>query len=59
MPSASNARCANAVTDPLPLVPAICSEEKLRSGWPSAAHRRLHVLQTQLDPEVLEREQAI
>src|SRR5687767_8168668 len=39
MPCATSARCANAVTDPLPFVPAMCSEEKLRSGWPRAAHR--------------------
>src|SRR4029079_9449836 len=38
MPCASSARCVNAVTEPLPLVPAMCSDAKLRSGWPSAAH---------------------
>src|SRR5688572_17017681 len=52
MPAATSAACAIAVTDPLPLVPATWSETNVRSGWPSAVHRREMLSSPSLIPNV-------
>ena len=45
-----------AVTDPLPLVPAMCTDRNVRSGMAEAREQRLYVFETELDPELFEAE---
>src|SRR5207237_5225762 len=52
MPAATSAACTIAVTDPLPLVPATCSERKDRCGWPSASQSSRMFSSPSLMPKV-------
>ena len=59
MPAATSAACTIAVTEPLPLVPATCSEVKRALGMTERVAEARDVLETELDAEGLEREETV
>ena len=56
-PAARSAASTIAVTDPLPFVPAICTERNARSGCPRRVDDGADVVEPELDAELLEPEE--